>query len=107
MSLVIKKSSLCGLGKTAPSPVLSTLKNFRAEYEAHVIQKKCIAGECEALVIPQIDSEKCKGCTLCAKVCPVDAIQGNPKEVHEIDEDLCIRCGACAEKCNFNAIMGV
>jgi len=107
LSHVITKSSLCGLGKTAPSPVLSTLKNFRAEYEAHVIQKKCIAGECEALVIPQIDSEKCKGCTLCAKVCPVDAIQGNPKEVHEIDEDLCIRCGACAEKCNFNAIMGV
>ncbi|TYB30849.1 MAG: 4Fe-4S dicluster domain-containing protein [Candidatus Mcinerneyibacterium aminivorans] len=107
LSKVITNSSLCGLGKTAPSPVLSTLKNFRAEYEAHVIQDKCIAGECEALLTPEIDPEKCRGCTLCSKVCPVDAIEGEPKKVHTIDEEKCIKCGSCAEKCNFEAIKGV
>ena len=104
---VIMKASLCGLGKTAPNPVLSTLKYFRAEYEAHVTQKKCPAGQCKALARPEIDPLKCKGCTLCARACPVGAISGEVRKPHSIDPDKCIKCGACAAACKFGAIKGV
>lgn len=103
----VQKGSLCGLGKTAPSPVLSTLEHFREEYEAHVFQKRCPAGRCKALAIPEIDPETCIGCTACVRKCPVDAIRGERKQPHVIDPDTCIRCGACAEVCKFNAISGV
>ncbi|MEN6355796.1 MAG: NADH-ubiquinone oxidoreductase-F iron-sulfur binding region domain-containing protein [Armatimonadota bacterium] len=103
----VQKGSLCGLGKTAPNPILSTLKYFRAEYEAHVYQKRCPAGECKALSKPTIDPEKCKGCTLCAKKCPVGAITGELKKPHVINPDVCIKCGACAEACRFKAVSGV
>ncbi|MEI6500816.1 MAG: NADH-quinone oxidoreductase subunit NuoF [Armatimonadota bacterium] len=99
--------SLCGLGKTAPNPVLSTLRYFRPEYEAHVFQKRCPAGQCKALALPVIDPEKCKGCTACVKVCPVSAITGEVKGAHVINQELCIKCGACAAKCKFGAISGV
>ncbi len=100
----IQKSSLCGLGKSAPSPVLSTLKYFRDEYIAHVVDKKCPTKQCKALSPIEIDADKCKGCTLCAKICPVDAISGVVREAHVIDPDKCIKCGACIEKCKFGAI---
>jgi NADH-quinone oxidoreductase subunit F len=100
----IKLSSLCGLGKSAPSPVLSTLKHFREEYEAHVVDKKCPTRQCKALSPIEIDPDKCKGCTLCAKICPVGAISGIIREPHTIDPDKCIQCGACKEKCRFGAI---
>jgi NADH-quinone oxidoreductase subunit F len=103
----VAKGSLCGLGKTAPSPVLSTLRYFRHEYEAHVFQKKCPAGQCKALANPEIHPELCKGCTLCAKKCPVGAIKGEVRKPHVIDVEKCIKCGACAAACNFNAITGV
>ena len=101
----IKESALCGLGQTAPNPVLSTLKYFRDEYEAHVNEKKCPAGTCKSLLSYTIDAEKCKGCTLCAKACPVEAIEGERKENHIIHQDKCIKCGACMEKCPFGAVI--
>ncbi len=107
LALVVKKGSLCGLGKTAPNPILSTLKYFREEYDAHVYQKRCPAKECKALMIPEIIADKCKGCTMCVKVCAVGAISGEKKKAHVIDETVCIRCGACASTCKFNAIVGV
>ncbi|NMB08929.1 MAG: 4Fe-4S binding protein, partial [Tissierellia bacterium] len=100
----IKASSLCGLGQTAPNPVLSTLKYFREEYEAHVIEKRCPAGVCQALSNFYI-TEACKACGLCKKECPVDAISGEKKVIHKIDLDVCIKCGACMEKCPFDAIV--
>ncbi len=103
----VKLGSLCALGKTAPNPVLSTLKYFRAEYEAHVHRKVCPARECKALMTPEIDPSLCKGCTVCVRKCPVDAISGERKQPHKIDPDKCIRCGACVEACKFNAIAGV
>ncbi|MFZ5951480.1 MAG: NADH-ubiquinone oxidoreductase-F iron-sulfur binding region domain-containing protein [Candidatus Rifleibacteriota bacterium] len=103
----VAKGSLCGLGKTAPSPVLSTLRYFRHEYEAHVFQKKCPAGQCKALMTPTIDPNLCKGCTLCSKKCPVGAISGEVRKPHTIDAALCIKCGACAAACKFNAVAGV
>jgi Na+-translocating ferredoxin:NAD+ oxidoreductase RNF subunit RnfB len=100
----IKGSSLCGLGQTAPNPVLSTLRHFRHEYEAHVRDRKCPAHVCKALMRYNI-LENCRGCTACARVCPVSAISGKVKEVHVIDQDKCIKCGACLEKCKFSAIV--
>jgi NADH-quinone oxidoreductase subunit F len=103
----VQKGSLCGLGKTAPSPVLSTLRHFRAEYEAHVHGKTCPAGECKALARPEINPLLCKGCTACVKKCPVSAITGERKQPHIINATLCIKCGVCAQTCKFNAITGV
>ena len=100
----IKKSSVCGLGQTAPNPVLSTMKYFKDEYRAHVIEHNCEAKECKAMAKIVIDPEKCKGCDLCKKVCPVNAITGEIKEVHTIDQDKCIKCRSCMAKCPFKAI---
>lgn len=100
----IKTSSLCGLGQTAPNPVLTTIKYFRDEYEAHIKDKKCPAKSCKKLLIYTVDAEKCTGCTVCAKNCPTDAIIGERKEVHIINQDLCIQCGMCFSKCKFDAI---
>ena len=100
----VKNMSLCGLGKSAPLPVISTLKTFRKEYEEHVIDKKCVAHVCQAMKIFKIDPDKCKGCTKCARNCPVGAITGEKKKPHVIDVNKCIRCGACQEGCKFNAI---
>ncbi|MBT3278740.1 MAG: 4Fe-4S binding protein, partial [Phycisphaerales bacterium] len=103
----VKVGSLCGLGKTAPNPVLATLKQFPEEAAAHVEDKRCPAGRCKALAMPEIVADLCKGCTLCKRKCPVDAIEGDVKQPHTIDAELCIRCGACAEACNFNAVTGL
>ncbi|WP_394366816.1 NADH-ubiquinone oxidoreductase-F iron-sulfur binding region domain-containing protein [Mesoterricola silvestris] len=102
----VKVGALCGLGKTAPNPVLSTLKHFRDEYEAHVHRKVCPSRVCKALMTPAIEASLCKGCTLCARKCPVGAIIGERKTAHQIDPGKCIRCGACVDACKFNAITG-
>ena len=100
----VKSASLCALGQTAPNPVLSTLQYFRDEYIAHIVDKKCPAGVCKSLLNYVIDPEKCKGCTACARQCPVGAITGTVKEAHIIDTDKCIKCGACMSTCKFGAI---
>ena len=100
----IKENALCGLGQTAPNPVLSTLRYFRDEYVAHVVDKKCPAGVCKDLLSYSIDPAKCKGCTLCARVCPNGAIEGELKNPHQIINSKCVKCGACMEKCKFGAI---
>ena len=100
----LQTNSLCALGQTAPNPVLSTLRYFRDEYIAHIVDKKCPAGVCKDLLHYKIDPDKCKGCTLCARTCPADAIIGKVKEVHMINPEKCVKCGACMEKCRFGAI---
>jgi NADH-quinone oxidoreductase subunit F/NADP-reducing hydrogenase subunit HndC len=104
MSVVIKDTALCGLGQTSPNPVLSMMDNYYDEYVAHVTDKKCPAGQCKSLMEYIINAENCVGCTACARVCPVNAISGERKEVHHIDPSICIKCGACMEKCKFDAI---
>ncbi len=105
LSEKIKKGSLCGLGQTAPNPVLTTLKYFRHEYEAHINDKKCPAHRCKKLLTYSIIADKCTGCTVCAKNCPVHCISGERKQVHVIDQAACIRCGECLRRCNFAAVL--
>ena len=103
----ISSTALCGLGKTAATPVVSTIKNFREEYEEHINNKKCPAGQCKKLVTYYIDPEICKGCSKCARNCPVEAISGKIKSPFVIDTNKCIKCGACFESCNFGAVKEV
>lgn len=102
----VKDGALCGLGQTAPNPVLTTIRYFRNEYEAHINDKKCPAKECAELIAYSIDKDKCKGCSLCAKKCPVGAISGQLKSPYEIDPELCIKCGNCLSSCRFGAVHG-
>jgi len=104
LGIVLKEASLCGLGKTAANPVLSTIRYFRDEYEAHIKEKRCPAGVCRALITFSIDEEKCTGCGACAKACPQNAITGEKKQPHKIDTDKCIKCGICRTVCKFDAI---
>ena len=100
----MKQSSLCALGQSAPNPVLSTMRYFRSEYLAHIVDKVCPAGVCKALLTYHIDEQKCKGCTICARNCPVNAISGQLKQAHKIDTSKCIKCGLCMANCKFGAI---
>lgn len=104
LSDTITSTALCGLGKTAANPVVSTLKYFRDEYVEHIVEKKCRTKTCQALKKIYIEKDLCKGCSLCSRVCPVDAISGKVKEPFEIDQDKCIKCGACMSSCKFKAI---
>lgn len=104
LCLAIKDGALCGLGQTAPNPVLTTIRYFREEYDRHIQDKKCPAGECPALRSYRVKADKCKGCTLCARKCPVGAIRGQAGQVHEIDPEMCIRCDQCRQLCRFDAI---
>ena len=101
----IKDGALCGLGQTAPNPVLTTIRYFRNEYDAHIKEKRCPAHACKALVRYAIDPEKCRGCTACSRKCPTGAISGKVKEPHAIDTEKCIRCGSCYDTCRFGAVV--
>jgi len=100
----MQKASLCGLGQSAPNPVLSTLKYFEKEYKAHVAEKRCPAGKCKELVTYYVLPNKCIGCTVCARRCPVNAISGERQKIHVIDLGKCIKCGECLQACKFGAI---
>jgi len=104
LAIMVKEASMCALGQTAGNPVLSTIRYFRDEYDAHIRERRCPAGFCKALITYSILEDKCVGCGACARACPVDAISGEKKQVHKIDADKCIKCGACAEVCKFDAI---
>lgn len=104
LAKTIKATALCGLGQTAPNPVLSTLHYFRDEYEAHIKEKRCPAGHCKKLSRFIIDPEKCKGCSACARKCPVGAIEGVVRNPYKVDQAKCIKCGTCIEACKFGAI---
>ncbi|HFD04675.1 MAG TPA: 4Fe-4S dicluster domain-containing protein, partial [Firmicutes bacterium] len=104
LAYMTKESSLCGLGQTAPNPVLTTLKYFRDEYKAHIIDKKCPAKECKALIKYEIDPDKCKSCSICARNCPVNAISGEKGIPYVIDQSACIKCGNCLRVCPFGAV---
>jgi ferredoxin len=101
----VHKGSLCGLGQTAPNPVLTTLRYFGSEYETHTVEKKCPAGVCKALFHYEIDPEACTGCMACIRKCPVEAIAGEKKKPHTIDQDKCTKCGTCREVCRFDAVV--
>ena len=105
LSQAVKDGSLCALGGSAPNPVLSTLRYFRKEYEAHILDKQCPAKVCKDLITYAVDPQLCNGCTLCANVCPQGAVSGEKKKPHEIDPALCIKCGACLEACKFGAVI--
>ena len=105
LCVAIKDGALCGLGQTAPNPVLTTIKYFRNEYEAHINDKKCPAHECAEMLTYTVDAEKCRGCTLCKRNCPVNAISGEVKQAHVIDDSICIKCGKCMSVCRFDAIV--
>jgi len=104
LSEQIRAGSLCQLGQTAPNPVLTTIRYFRNEYEAHIRDKKCLAKQCKSLLTFGIDEQKCVGCTLCKRKCPTEAIIGEVKKCHVIDADKCIKCGECAAVCRFDAV---
>jgi NADH:ubiquinone oxidoreductase subunit F (NADH-binding)/Pyruvate/2-oxoacid:ferredoxin oxidoreductase delta subunit len=105
LAQAMRKASLCGLGQTAPNPIMSTLNYFEEEYLAHINDKKCPAGKCKDLLSYTVVEDKCIGCTACARVCPVNCISGVVKEVHTIDQNRCIKCGQCFDKCKFDAIL--
>jgi Na+-translocating ferredoxin:NAD+ oxidoreductase RNF subunit RnfB len=105
MADVMKDTSLCSLGKSAPNAILNTLANFKSEFDAHVFERKCPAGVCRDLKTYTIDVDMCTGCTACVKKCPVDAIIGTPRQPHFIVQDKCIACNACYEVCKFNAVL--
>ena len=105
LSELLAGFSLCALGRTAANPVMSTIRYFRDEYEAHIRDRRCPAGVCKALITYSIDPEKCTGCAACARQCPQEAISGEKKEAHDIDQDLCIRCGVCLDTCKFDAVL--
>jgi NADP-reducing hydrogenase subunit HndC len=104
LGVIIKDASLCGLGQTAPNPVLTTIRYFEDEYRAHIEEKRCPAGVCKALIRYEIDAETCTGCGLCRRACPKSAISGKTKEPHTLDQSLCIKCGICHAECKFDAV---
>ena len=104
LSVEIEGAALCALGSTAPNPVLSTLRYFRDEYEAHIMDRRCPAGVCKDLITYLIDAENCTGCGACLRKCPVEAITGAKKETHHIDQSKCVKCGICSDTCRFDAV---